>query len=476
MKISLLTLSFLLCVSYVQAQFQELNWNCSPYNVNNCSPFVNVTTQCLPGAGTRDDWKVSHGSPQIETGTPQTGNGKWAKLTAHEDNGVWTGEGIFIPYNFKKGRVYSIEISAQRSDPLEGGQLRLQAAKELTAGGTSGCQEGALPFIWNKEDIFVLGVAQKISNYKKIFQTPDFEPTQDFNQFWMYAEEIFLGKNCEYLIEYVTITDQGPKGGSPGTPTDCSYIPSTPPNFKISYIGNGQIRLSWNSSSYHYGNDLIKYNIYYGTNSQSFTGTWNNTTHITLPLLCSSTSYSIKAVTNIPNSSLSCYSKRSEIVTVVSDLILNTDLTSEKTKMAFAANSITLTNGFRFSALAGDYAFSTAIGTCSQSSSSTGRIAKDTVNYSANEKETFDLQQSDDILIIYPNPSKGIVNIAFSPDVKTEHYLVKVYTTTGLQLLQKEVYRDWSEQTLDLSSLGKGVYIIRLEINHKVYIKQVILY
>lgn len=475
MKIILLTLSFLLCISNAQAQLLELNWNCSPYDVSNCSPFVNVTTQCIPGTGTRDDWKVSHGSPRIETGTPAAGNGKWAKLDAHENNGVWTGEGLFIPYTFKKGRVYSIEISAQRTDALEGGRLRLKAAKELTAGGTSGCQEGTLPIIWDSEDIYVLGVAQKVSNYKKIFQAPDFEPTQDFNQFWMYAEEIYLGKNCEYLIEYVTITDRGPKGGgNTGTPTDCSYIPSTPTNLKMSITGNGELRLSWNSSSYHYGNDLIKYKIYYGTNTQSFTGTWNNTTHVYLPLLCSSTSYSVKAVTNIPNSSLACYSKRSELLTIESTLTLNTDLTPEKNKMAFATNSIRLTNGFRFTALSSDYAFSTTIRPCSSSS---GRVSQDSVIYNdfSDEVEIVDLHPSDDDVIIYPNPSKGIVNIASSPRAEPSNYLVKVYATTGLQLFEQEVIGDWSKQTLDLSFLSKGVYIIRLMINNNVYVRQVIL-
>ncbi|KAA9340326.1 PKD domain-containing protein [Adhaeribacter soli] len=66
-------------------------------------------------------------------------------------------------------------------------------------------------------------------------------------------------------------------------------------------------------------------------------------------------------------------------------------------------------------------------------------------------------------LVVYPNPSTGMVNLKLggnSPDA----FQVEVTNVLGEVLMKKPVsFTDQQEQTLDLSRLAKGVYFIRLQ-------------
>lgn len=72
-----------------------------------------------------------------------------------------------------------------------------------------------------------------------------------------------------------------------------------------------------------------------------------------------------------------------------------------------------------------------------------------------------DFNKSSSDLIIYPNPSKGILNIKKEQDPKK----IEVYDLTG-----KTVYQDKFTNKIDLSFLSKGVYFVRTDLNQIVKI------
>jgi hypothetical protein len=191
------------------AQLTEFNFNCPLYNDQHCSPFVAATARCMASLNNAE-WYATHGSPSLLAASVFTNYVPWNVLKAHESGGVFRGEGMYSPYTFKKGRQYRLEIIVKRTDTNMGGQLRLQAANGLVSAGTSSCIEEPKPLISAKEDILIISRAHSINSIKKNFVSPVFAPKQDFNQLWVFAEEIFLGNNCEHYIEYMTIDDLGP--------------------------------------------------------------------------------------------------------------------------------------------------------------------------------------------------------------------------------------------------------------------------
>lgn len=77
--------------------------------------------------------------------------------------------------------------------------------------------------------------------------------------------------------------------------------------------------------------------------------------------------------------------------------------------------------------------------------------------------EEMNIDSFSDIIAIYPNPSKGLVNIK----IKETDFPVQlnIYNYTGKVILYKEIMQ-YVEQ-INLTSYPKGIYIIKLQINGK---------
>ncbi len=79
-------------------------------------------------------------------------------------------------------------------------------------------------------------------------------------------------------------------------------------------------------------------------------------------------------------------------------------------------------------------------------------------------------------MIIYPNPTKGIINIATKTEA-FEDITINIYNVYG-QLLNQQNTNSVSNEfstTMDLSTYKKGLYIIQLETDHKKITKRVVL-
>jgi len=69
-------------------------------------------------------------------------------------------------------------------------------------------------------------------------------------------------------------------------------------------------------------------------------------------------------------------------------------------------------------------------------------------------------------LKVYPNPSKGIVNIELSENLK-ESYILNVYSIAGTKVYTEKISE--SSNTINLSNLNNGIYILRIENKGEIY-------
>ncbi len=83
-----------------------------------------------------------------------------------------------------------------------------------------------------------------------------------------------------------------------------------------------------------------------------------------------------------------------------------------------------------------------------------------------------DLANSKTYIIVYPNPTKGLLNIEVNKI--TEPLKIQVVSANGSILLTKEFYID-GNATFDLSSFSNGVYILRFIYNNEVRTQNIVL-
>jgi uncharacterized protein (TIGR02145 family) len=72
---------------------------------------------------------------------------------------------------------------------------------------------------------------------------------------------------------------------------------------------------------------------------------------------------------------------------------------------------------------------------------------------------------------IYPNPSNGLINIAFAESIKDSR--IDVINSFGQVVLTKKL--NTSNSTIDLSKLAKGMYFIRVQSGSGVVVRKVII-
>lgn len=73
-------------------------------------------------------------------------------------------------------------------------------------------------------------------------------------------------------------------------------------------------------------------------------------------------------------------------------------------------------------------------------------------------------------LLIYPNPSNGIFNIAIS---KQDNYQVEVYDVLGKQIFSKQYNQVNDTIFLDLSDASIGVYFVKIKSNNQIVTKKI---
>ncbi|HSI89734.1 MAG TPA: T9SS type A sorting domain-containing protein, partial [Adhaeribacter sp.] len=68
---------------------------------------------------------------------------------------------------------------------------------------------------------------------------------------------------------------------------------------------------------------------------------------------------------------------------------------------------------------------------------------------------------------LFPNPTQNQLNIL--SDFPNQDHSVKILNTLGQTVL---VFPDFRNQSLDISTLPPGLYLVQIEINKKIYSKQ----
>jgi hypothetical protein len=69
--------------------------------------------------------------------------------------------------------------------------------------------------------------------------------------------------------------------------------------------------------------------------------------------------------------------------------------------------------------------------------------------------------------LVYPNPSKGVLKIDVSNMPLNSNNELRIYDLNGTELLVKRNFDNYSE--IDISHLKNGIYILRIQINQKLF-------
>ncbi|WP_431241768.1 PKD domain-containing protein [Flavobacterium sp. P21] len=85
------------------------------------------------------------------------------------------------------------------------------------------------------------------------------------------------------------------------------------------------------------------------------------------------------------------------------------------------------------------------------------------------EEKVEDIKVSNE-LVVYPNPTNGILNLKLDSNIKSD---VRLFNVLGQQMLN--TIFEGTEQQLDLNNLGKGIYLLQVETDGKITTKKIIL-
>jgi hypothetical protein len=82
------------------------------------------------------------------------------------------------------------------------------------------------------------------------------------------------------------------------------------------------------------------------------------------------------------------------------------------------------------------------------------------------------MNKTDNFILVYPNPTTGLLNVEVRTDDQTRLVTMEVFDFTGKKLLEK-VAVDSQLTELDLSAYKNGIYIIKATQGDHIYIKKV---
>lgn len=209
----LITLCCFFISSVAIAQIDnELRFDCSNHDITKCNPFALSNPFCPDIGNNKNNWRVSHGSPNLRTFSGNNSS-KVAVLKAIDSNGISPkGEGMFLTYNFLANHTYSIEFIVRIEDPSYFSQISLtsKVANGLTAKtNLSICGEETLPNVTDIQSIVSqVPLPYHSGNEIGLITVSNFIPTKDFSYFWIYAEPASFGLPAsEFIVSHITITD-----------------------------------------------------------------------------------------------------------------------------------------------------------------------------------------------------------------------------------------------------------------------------
>ncbi len=101
-------------------------------------------------------------------------------------------------------------------------------------------------------------------------------------------------------------------------------------------------------------------------------------------------------------------------------------------------------------------------------------LTNQTLNTYINEPLLTDLDVNlkDNAIVIFPNPTKGLINITFTETDKDAR--VDVMNSCGQMIISKAI-NNQNQTTLDLSGLVKGMYFIKVQTENKVMVKKIVI-
>lgn len=191
----------------------ELRFDCESHDIAKCNPFAISNPVCIDYNIYKNNWRTSHGSPQLRTFTSNNPE-HVAVLKAKNTTGIEPkGEGMFIDYEFKGNHMYSIEMAVRVEvlDYIQEIKITAKAANGLVAKTNSNdCELGTIPTIstsnyqtiFDKKDI-EFGTGSQLYH----ISISDFTPTKNYSFLWVYSESSGLGNEAEMIINYLTVTD-----------------------------------------------------------------------------------------------------------------------------------------------------------------------------------------------------------------------------------------------------------------------------
>ena len=190
----------------------ELRFDCLSHDETKCNPFATSSPFCPDQGIYKNNWRVSHGSPQLRAFNSNNPT-RVAVLKAVNTNGVSPkGEGMFLGYNFQANRSYTIEFILRIEDPnlFTTISMTSKAANGLVA-KTNGtiCSEETLPTENDTQTILSqASLPFKSGNELGLITVSNFVPTKNFSYFWIYADpEGFGNPTSEFVVSHITITD-----------------------------------------------------------------------------------------------------------------------------------------------------------------------------------------------------------------------------------------------------------------------------
>ncbi|MEM0940949.1 MAG: T9SS type A sorting domain-containing protein [Bacteroidota bacterium] len=221
MKLYIPILTLFLAGSAFAQIDHELRFDCFDHNETKCNPFA-ISSPSYPDQGIyKNNWRVSHGSPQLRAFSSNNPT-RVAVLKAVDTDGVSPkGEGIFLAYNFLANCDYTIEYILRIEDPSFFTTISLtsKVANGLTAKtNATVCNEETLPTVSDTQTILTEApLPFESGNELGLITVSNFIPTKNFSNLWVYAvPEGFGNPTSEFIISHITITDVTDNGGGSG--------------------------------------------------------------------------------------------------------------------------------------------------------------------------------------------------------------------------------------------------------------------